>query len=361
MSVLVASQADAVRLDRVRVDGGTQARAEIDLFTVQQYADDMQTGAVFPPIVVFHDGSEHWLADGFHRVEAARQAGFEEIAADVRQGTRRDAVLHSVGANFAHGLRRTNADKRRAVTMLMEDEEWGANADNWIAQKAAVTQPFVSKLRSTHNGYKSPVRKGQDGRIYDTSNIGRSQPAEGRQQPRALHARDDDPPAATPHVSHNSGNNEWYTPPEFIAAARTVMGGIDLDPASSAKANEFVQAPRYYTAEDDGLEQAWSGRVWLNPPYSGDLVGRFAAKTVQAIRDGDIDQAVVLVNNATETTWFQLLACHAASIALPKGRIRYLDETGEPKQSPLQGQAFLYFGPHVEHFQAVFSAFGVVL
>ena len=163
-----------------------------------------------------------------------------------------------------------------------------------------------------------------------------------------------------PHVAHNSGNNEWYTPTEYVDAARYAMGGIDLDPASSEVANRTVKADVYYTAEDDGLSRAWGGRVFLNPPYSGDLVGRFAAKTLEELEAGTVEQAVVLVNNATETGWFQALAERADAICFPKGRIRYLDHTGQVKQSPLQGQAFLYFGPNAEHFAGVFSAYGVV-
>src|SRR5262249_11893632 len=81
-----------------------------------------------------------------------------------------------------------------------------------------------------------------------------------------------------PHVAHNSGENEWYTPPEYIAAARAVLGSIDVDPASSDIAQETVCASVYYTKQDDGLAKLWRGKVWMNPPYSVDLIGRFIEK-----------------------------------------------------------------------------------
>jgi ParB-like chromosome segregation protein Spo0J len=99
----------------IRLDGGTQIRAETDITQAQGYAEDMAAGAVFPPIVVFFDGAEFWLADGFHRLIAAEELGLVEISADVREGDRRDAILFAVGANAAHGLKRTNRDKCHAV------------------------------------------------------------------------------------------------------------------------------------------------------------------------------------------------------------------------------------------------------
>ena len=102
-----------------------------------------------------------------------------------------------------------------------------------------------------------------------------------------------------PHVSYNSGNNEWYTPPDYIELARAVMGSIDLDPASSDKANEVVQAKTYYTAQDDGLSHDWSGNVWMNPPYSSELITKFTEKLIAELPR--VPQALVLVNNATET------------------------------------------------------------
>ncbi len=142
----------------LRLDGGTQPRAGLDGNTVGEYAEALAAGAVFPPVVVFHDGADYWLADGFHRVRAAQSAELAEIAADVREGTRRDAALYAAGANATHGLRRTNADKRRAVLTLLEDEEWRGWSDREIARRCGVTHPFVAKLRAEWGGndYHAP-------------------------------------------------------------------------------------------------------------------------------------------------------------------------------------------------------------
>lgn len=162
----------------------------------------------------------------------------------------------------------------------------------------------------------------------------------------------------TTHVSHNSGENEWYTPAEYIHAAREVMGGIDLDPASTHEANTIVQAERFYTIADDGLTQDWYGRVWLNPPYSQPLIGRFAEKIAdQYVRDS-IEQACVLVNNATETEWFIHMASVANAFCFPKTRIRFW--APDKIASPLQGQAVMYFGEHYLDFTRVFRQFGGV-
>lgn len=161
------------------------------------------------------------------------------------------------------------------------------------------------------------------------------------------------------HVANNSGNNEWYTPPDIIEAARAVLGGFDLDPASSEIANRTVQAARYFTAQDDGLAQEWPvGRIWCNPPYAQPLMGQFADRLAAEARSGS--QTIVLVNNATETKWFQTLAFGCAAICFPQSRIRFLDPEGNPG-APLQGQAIIYAGPNADAFAAAFRAYGVVV
>lgn len=159
------------------------------------------------------------------------------------------------------------------------------------------------------------------------------------------------------HVS-TSGENEWYTPPQYIEAARRVMGGIDLDPASSDKAQELVQATVYYTKQDDGLERPWSGRVWMNPPYSKRLIWPFCERLCEFVASGDVTEAIVLVNNATETAAFQRMAELAQAMCFHAKRIKYLNRALEVAETPVQGQAFIYFGESVEAFRSEFVQFG---
>lgn len=158
-----------------------------------------------------------------------------------------------------------------------------------------------------------------------------------------------------PHVAYNSGNNEWYTPSEYIEAARSVMGEINLDPASSEIANKTVKADHIYTVEDNGLEKPWFGNVWLNPPYATDLIGKFAEKVVNEL--GNINQAIVLVNNATETEWFYGMVTNATAVCFPKSRVKFYTPDGKTG-APLQGQAIIYFGEYVNRFINVFDEKG---
>ena len=158
-----------------------------------------------------------------------------------------------------------------------------------------------------------------------------------------------------PHVANNSGNNEWYTPAEYIEAAREVMGRIDVDPASNDIAQETVKAKTYYTAETNGLDKKWNGNVWMNPPYASDLIGKFIEKLINELPN--IQQAIVLVNNATETEWFSKLIGNADAVCFPRSRVKFYMPDGKTG-APLQGQAVIYFGKHHERFTEVFSGKG---
>lgn len=161
----------------LRTDGGTQSRALIDKQIVADYAEAIAAGDQFPAVVVFYDGSDYWLADGFHRYEAYAASNQAEIPADIRQGTQRDAILWSVGANAAHGLRRTNDDKRRAVLTLLNDQEWAKWSDREIARRCAVDGKTVAALRPKLSAELPQIERTvcRNGKTYEqnTAKIGK--------------------------------------------------------------------------------------------------------------------------------------------------------------------------------------------
>lgn len=160
-----------------------------------------------------------------------------------------------------------------------------------------------------------------------------------------------------PH-STLSQSNEWYTPQKYIQAARAVLGEIDLDPASCAKANKTVQAKKYFDIGDNGLDKEWTGRVWLNPPW-GRLTGAFIKKLVEDFEDKRITAAIALVNaHATDTDWFQALWDY--TLCFTDHRIDY-DSNNDKESGSTHGSAFIYLGPEPRDFAAQFKQFGAIM
>ncbi len=157
-----------------------------------------------------------------------------------------------------------------------------------------------------------------------------------------------------------TGENEWYTPAEYIEMAREVLGGIDVDPASSEAAQERVQAIGYFTRADDGLAHEWLGRIWLNPPYAQPAIAQFVSKMVAECRAGNVDAAIMLTHNYTDTAWFHEAMTEATAVCFTRGRIKFEDAEGN-KAAPTQGQAFFYFGDDVETFTLHFQEIGFVV
>lgn len=162
------------------------------------------------------------------------------------------------------------------------------------------------------------------------------------------------------HRAQGTGENEWYTPEKYISLARKVLGEIDLDPASSAKAQLTVGAAKYFSTEQNGLNQEWEGRVWLNPPYAQPLIGQFVEKLADERRAGRVSAAIMLTHNYTDTAWFHKGYEIADAICFTRGRIKFLDSNGGDC-APTQGQAFFYCGSAPDKFADFFHNVGFVV
>ena len=373
-----------VELGAIQRDSSIQCRAEIDVGVVSDYAERMKAGDEFPPVDLYGTRDECWIGDGWHRVHGAETNQQQDIEANLRPGGRVDALRHALRANAIHGRRRTNADKRRCVEIALK--EFGKLSSRAIADMCGVSNNFISEIRQVSSDDTSRSIIGRDGKQYpstkpNTLSVDVSDKVS--EEPRSLDM-DDEPEsclevdvsskqpdlgghvdlqdrqaAELPHVAHNSGENEWYTPSDIVEDARTCMGGIDLDPASCAEANKVVKAKAFFSKADDGLAKDWAGMVWLNPPYEGSLIGKFMDKLASSVNSGEVTQAVVLINNGTETRWFATLAGVSSMLCFPTGRIKFWHPDRE--SFPLQGQCIAYIGDRKEEFEEAFKEYGIVV
>ena len=137
-----------IDISKIKIDSKAQSRMKLCKATIDEYAEGYKEGVKFPPVTLFYDGKDYWLADGFHRYFGAQQAGKKVIQEDITPGTLREAILHSVGANASHGLPRSNADKRKAIRTLLDDPEWATLSSREIARYCNVSHPLVLDERN---------------------------------------------------------------------------------------------------------------------------------------------------------------------------------------------------------------------
>ncbi len=158
-------------LAQIQDDTDLQPRGHMDMDVMREYTAAWLEGSDFPPIVVYFDGETYWLADGFYRTRSARSARLPSIKAWVYEGGKREALLYAVGANEEHGLRRTNDDRKKAVMIMLNDDEWCLWSDSEIGKACKVSGGLVGNIRKNSPGLKghtARTRIASDGRIQTT-------------------------------------------------------------------------------------------------------------------------------------------------------------------------------------------------
>jgi hypothetical protein len=231
----------AIKLAHIRIDGGTQVRKAIDREVVTAYGEAMEGGAKFPPIVVFHDGTDYWCADGFHRIMAAHRCGFESFECDVRSGTADDAAWFALGANKAHGKRLSRFDVRNAIAIALRKFAGKSNAE--IARQIGCSDHTVDDERkrqeSTSHIARLGTRRGADGKSHPATRQAAVAPPEHDETTDTEQKDESSPNTGATEARKNSTAMQHVS--DAIAAMRKIKSN---DPA---KAHAFAHLRKWMT------------------------------------------------------------------------------------------------------------------
>ena len=356
---------------------------------IEQLANSIRDLGLLNPITLT---TSYRLIAGYHRYLACQSLGWRDIPANI---VTLDA-LHAELAEIDENLQRQEltvleraeqlARRKNIYEALYPQTKNGASGgwhnnkgnkleipDSGISSLPSFVDDVVSKTGTKKSSIFENIQIARDlapdvkEAIRDTEIADRktdllklSQMPTGEQRKfveQYIPSLNSDKPA-TPYFRANfSGDNEWYTPAKYVELARTVFGTIDLDPASNERAQKVVKATTYFDASTNGLAQKWSGRIWLNPPYSQPEIMQFIQKLIDELPN--IDEAILLTHNYTDTAWFHLAAKNAPAICFTRGRIKFYNQNGEGC-APTQGQAFFYYGKNKERFAEVFKDVGFI-
>lgn len=284
------SEANIIRckLSEIRVDGGTQPRTGLNEAVVQEYAEAMLAGQSFPAMVCFWDGTSRWLASGFHRYFAHQSAGAVEVDVEQRLGTKRDALLYAVGTNYDHGLRLSHDDKRKAVRLVLEDDEWGQWTDRRIAEVTNTSPTFVGKVRAS-------LKPAEPSSVHvDTTPEVRKAVRGGKEMEVTVKPRAAEPePAADP--DDDAGPSAAELLDEMQADLRKAEARVaELERAMKAegKALNLELLQRLEHAERRQAELQEDARRWQ---VRAEKYERTLARIGKAVGDRDLDQVAARV------------------------------------------------------------------
>lgn len=354
-----------------------------ELGDVTQLAQSIKEIGLINPITILADGT---LVAGRHRLAACQSLEWQEVDVSIAQLDQLHAELAEIDENIIrtelHWSERDKQLSRRKeiYEAIYPETKQGGDRRSKFPQLVqsnrngsglipSFTQDTANKTGVSNTTIEQSIKRAE---AFTDDQMEALKEAEVTQTEATKIARLPEPEReqavklvsrGVPTALLTSETNEWFTPSQYVDMARELMGGIDLDPASNAYANEkVVQATTYYDIQTNGLNKEWRGRVWLNPPYGRDEGGSnqeaWSRRLIEQYEAGITKEAILLVNANTEAKWFQPLYNYL--ICFTNHRIRFYNTEGTPSQ-PTQGNAFIYFGNQTERFTELFSTFGVII
>lgn len=349
----------------------TERKRNLNQEKIKELANSIIELGLLQPILITSDKR---LIAGMYRLEACKQLGWHEIDCIVKEYDELDAELAEIDENLMRTeltvLERSEQLKRRKEIYETKYPE-ARPYSNEKQRQRRLQQPreIISPGFATDTAAKlgvSPRTIQQEVQIAerladDVKNAIRGTALEDSKSELLNLARQtpEEQRKTVGQLLVSSNSNEWYTPTEYIESARKVLGVIDLDPASCEEANKVVKASKFYTAQDDGLQYDWPGKVWLNPPYGG-LTGKFVKKLVDQYEAGITTEAILLINShATDTDWFQLLWDYV--LCFTDHRINFYGPNGKKGNGSTHGSIFVYLGPNPKAFAREFAKYGAIL
>jgi phage N-6-adenine-methyltransferase len=291
--------------------------------------------------------SEQFKSENFADLNFAPSALYLLASPSTPETARAEAIERANnGESITHGTAKQIVEAHKALAAAALDTDdppaLAINAAQEVLDEYEATGGYVTN-------YIGAQIEGTPDNLIDATQAAIIE----RQRRQAQHIQD--------KLSDRPGydGNEWYTPADYVALVRQLLGAIDVDPASCEYAQQTVQAATYYTKADDGLAHEWIGRVFLNPPYSFPEVQQFTDKLIAEYESRNTDEAILLVNNCTDAAWFQRLLARYP-VCFTAGRISF--ERPDAEQfATRQGQAFFYLGKQVQRFAEIFNVIGRVV
>ena len=304
--------------------------------------EDIRVNRLREPIKLL-DGK---IIDGRHRQRACEELGIPPDYEEIETSDPK-AFVHSLNVTRRH---LTTLERARLANDVATQKPGGdrrsnhsASLPDGLSQEEAAKKHCVS-VRTMRQVRRIDDAKGEHFDVIEDLEKGGISIGNAYEKIRTPSAKQRPP---------TTGDPEWSTPPEYIEAAGAVMGGIDLDPASCEAANEMVKATRFFTKDDDALNQEWAGRVWMNPPYSHPICGQLIDKLLDSPK---VDQAIVLCQDSTDTNWWQELAARSAVYGFATKRIEFTPGRGNKGGSPVRGSTIFGIGVDPRKFMVGFES-----